>query len=128
MQERLEQFLSWLLDARWFPEADLKEKARLKSTLNKVGRILARMRRFSKEIPDARLARGLAEWESYEASTAEIANPHIRAAPHIHISKAHKGSFEIAERLMCATLILREGVSGVVGGGRRRGSLYATSC
>jgi len=107
MREQLERFLSWLLEARWFPEVDLKEKARLRSTLKMLRWILARMRRFSKEIPDARLARGLAEWESYAASTSEIAKQHIRTAPHIHISRTNKGSFEIAERLMCGLLIIR---------------------
>jgi hypothetical protein len=102
MQERLERFLTWLLDARWFPETDRQKKKRLESGLRKVRRIVARMRTFSKGIPDVRLARGLADWQAYESSTAALVKAHFRSAPHTHISSSAKGSWEIAERLMCA--------------------------
>ena len=108
VQERLERFLSWPLDARWFPETDLREKARRKNELKKLRRILARMRAFSEGIPDVRLARGLAEWQAYEENLVALVKQHVRSAPHISIGGSSKGSQEIAERLMCATLILRK--------------------
>ena len=108
MQEQLERFLSWLLDARWFPETDDEEKRRLKSELRRIRRILGRMQAFSKGIPDARLERGVAEWRSYESNLAALAKQPARSAPHVHIGSFTKGSPEIAERLMCAVLILRQ--------------------
>jgi hypothetical protein len=108
VQERLERFLSWLLDARWFPETDLQEKKRRKSELKKLRRILSRMRAFSQGIPDVRLARGLAEWQAYEENLVALVTQHVRSAPHISIGGSSKGSREIAERLMCAALILRK--------------------
>jgi hypothetical protein len=108
MQERLERFLSWLLDARWFPETDPREKKGLKSELRKVRRILARMEGFSKGIRDVRLEDGLAEWRSHENGIAALVKQHARRAPHIHIGGLTKGSPEIAERLMCAVLIIRK--------------------
>ena len=79
VQERLERFLSWLLDARWFPETDLKEKARRKSELKKLRRVLSRMREFSQGIPDVRLQRGIAEWQAYEENFVVLAKQHVRA-------------------------------------------------
>ena len=108
VQEQLERFLSWLLDARWFPETDYEEKKRLKSELKKLRRILARMKAFSRGSPDVRLARGLADWQAYESSTAALVKQSFRSAPQTHISDSGKGSREIGERLMCATLILRK--------------------
>jgi len=108
MQVRLECFLSWLLDARWFPETNLTEKKRLKSELRRVRRLLDRMRAFSKGKPDVRLARGLAEWQAYESDIAKSAKQHVRSAPHIRIGGSAKGSPEIAEQWMCAALIIRK--------------------
>jgi hypothetical protein len=108
VQERLERFLSWLLDARWFPETDSKEKARRKSELKKLQRVLSRMREFSQGIPDVRLQRGLAEWTAYEENLVALAKQHVRSAPNTSIVDSSKSSREISERWMCAKLILRK--------------------
>lgn len=108
MQEQLERFLSWLLDARWFPGTNLQEKQRLNSELKKLRRVLARMRALSQGNPDVRLQRGVAEWQSYESSLAALAKQHYRSSPHFHTGGPSKGSREIAERLMCATFIIRK--------------------
>lgn len=109
MRERLERFLSWLLDARWFPETDAQEKTRLKGELRGIRRILARMQAYSERIPDARLQRGLAEWRRYESNLAASAKLPRRRAPHFRIDDSStKGSPEIAKRLMCAFLIIRK--------------------
>jgi hypothetical protein len=106
VQERLERFLSWMLDARWFPETDSEEKKRRKGELRKVRAILTRMKAFSKDIRDVRLQRGLAEWQSYEKSLAELAAQHIRRAPQCDSSGPGKGNPDIAKRILCAFLIV----------------------
>lgn len=108
VHERLERFLSWLLDARWFPETDLKEKARRKSELKKLRRVLSRMQEFSQGIPDVRLQRGLAEWAAYEENLVALAKQHVRSAPNTSIGDSSKSSREISEQWMCAKLILRK--------------------
>jgi hypothetical protein len=108
VRERLEHFLSWLLDARWFPGTNLQEKQRLNSELKKLRRVLTRMRALSQGSPDVRLQRGVAEWQSYESSLATLAKQHYRSSPHFHTGGPSKGLPEIAERLMCATLIIRK--------------------
>ncbi len=108
VQEWLERFLSCLLDARWFPETDWREIERRKSELEKLRRILARMRTFGQRNPDVRLARGLVEWEAYEQGLVPLVKQHVRSAPHISIGGSSKGSREIAERWMCAALILHK--------------------
>lgn len=97
-QEELQCFLSWLLDARWFPETDLHEKKRLKGELRKVRRIVKRMEAFSQEIPDIRLQQGVAGWKSYEVTLAALVKQQLRTAPHISTGGFTRGSPEIAER------------------------------
>jgi hypothetical protein len=108
LRERLEVFLCWLLDARWFPETDSIEKKRRKGELRKIRAIISRMEAFSKSIPDLRLQRGLAEWRNYESTLAELASQHLRSAPHTHITAESKGFPEIARRILCAVLIVRK--------------------
>lgn len=108
VQELLEHFLSWLLDARWFPETDVDEKARLKGKLRKVQRIVKRMEAFAGGIPDIRLQQGLAGWQSYENDLAALAKQQLRTAPHLSGGGSKKGSPEIAQRLMSAVLIIRK--------------------
>jgi hypothetical protein len=108
VQEPLERFLSWLLDARWFPETDRDEKKRLKGELRTVRRIVKRMEAFSQGIPDIRLQQGLTGWKSYESTLATLAKQQLRTAPHISTGGSERGSPEIAERLMCAVLIIRK--------------------
>jgi hypothetical protein len=98
LQERLEQFLSWLLDARWFPETDSQEKQRRKSELKKLRRVLGRMRAFSKGNPDHRSQRGLLGWQAYEENLIALTKQHVRSAPHVSIQGAGRGSREISER------------------------------
>jgi hypothetical protein len=107
VQEQLERFLSWLLDARWFPETNLQQKQRLSSEWKKLRRVLARMEAISQGNPDVRLQRGVAEWRAYESNLATLAKQHFRSSPHFHTGGPSKGSPEIAERLMCAAPILR---------------------
>jgi|GEM_PF-6886832 len=108
MQKRLERFLSWLLDARWFPETNLEEKKQLKSELRMVRRITARMEAFNKEHRDVRLKQGLELWRSYQSTVASLAKTQTRTAPHLSASSMAKGSPEIAQRLMCAVLVIRK--------------------
>ena len=107
VQVKLERFLSWLLDVRWFPETDLQFKRRLKSELRKLRRILARMRDFSEGNPDVRLQRGVAKWQAYESHLATLARQHFRSSPHFHSGGPSKRFPGIGERLMCAALVLR---------------------
>lgn len=106
--ERLERFLSWLLDARWFPETDVKEKKRLKGDLRRVRRIVKLMEAFAEGKPDIRLQQGLAGWRSYESSVAALAKQQLRTAPHISTGGSKRGYPEISRRLMCALLIIRK--------------------
>lgn len=108
VREQLECFLSWLLDARWFPETDHIEKERLKGELRKVRRIVARMEAFARGLPDVRLQQGLAGWKSYEGNLATLVKQELRSAPHISTGGSGRGSPEIAQRLMCAVLIIRK--------------------
>ena len=66
------------------------------------------MEAFCKDIADLRLKRGLAEWRSYESSIAALVKQPLRSTPHIRTGGTTKGSPEIAERLMCAVLIIRK--------------------
>lgn len=91
VQEQLERFLARLLDARWFPETDVNEKARLKGKLRKVRRIVKRMEAFSQGIPDLRLQQGLAGWKDYETDFAALAKQQLRTAPHISTGGSRKG-------------------------------------
>ena len=61
-----------------------------------------------KGIPDVRLERGAVEWRSYESNLATLAKQPARSAPHLDVGSFTKGSPEIAERLMCAVLIVRK--------------------
>lgn len=106
VHEWLEHFLSWLLDARWFPKTDEDEKKRLKADLRSVRRILKRMEAFAKRIPDTRLRQGIDLWKNYESTLSALVKQPLRTAPHISIGGNKKGTPEIAERLMCAVLIL----------------------
>ena len=107
VQEQLERFLSWLLDARWFPETNLREKRRLNSKLKKLTRILSRMQAFSEGTPDFRLQRGVADWQAYESDLIAMTKQHYRKAPHFEGGSSSKRLWEIPEQLMSATLILR---------------------
>lgn len=108
MREQLEHFLSWLLDARWFPETDKTEKERLKARQRGVRRILKRMEAFAEGIPDIRLQQGIELWKNYESTTSALVKQPLRTAPHISTGGNKKGTPEIAQRLMCAVLILRK--------------------
>src|SRR5579863_2474619 len=111
--ETLGRFLSWLLDARWFPERDNDEKRRVKAELTAARRIIRQMEAFSSKHPDGRLRRGLAEWKNYEESTAQLAKTNVRRAPQTKISGGGPAETEIAERLLCAALIIPKLWSGV---------------
>jgi hypothetical protein len=106
VQECLEDFLSWLLDARWFPETDSTEMRRRKAELKKLRALLARMEAFSKDKRDMRLQRGLAEWRSYLETLEVLAKQHVRRAPDMQTSEVSWAEIEVAERLLCATLII----------------------
>ena len=105
-QERLEGFLSWLLDARWFPETDHDEIKRRKSDLKSLRAILRRMEGFSKEKRDVRLQEGVAKWQDYERTLAQLAKQHVRRALDMQTCPVDKAETEIAERLLCATLVI----------------------
>ena len=105
-QERLESFLSWLLDARGFPETDHDEIKRRKSVLKSLRAILHRMEAFRMENPDVRLQEGVAKWQDYERMLAQLAKQHVRRAPNMQTCRVDKGETEIAQRLLCATLII----------------------
>ena len=105
-RERLERFLSWLMDARWYPQTDTEEIKRRRAELRTFRSILARMRAFSSGKPDVRLQRGLAEWENYGQSLTILAMQHVRRAPDMQTSPLGKAETEIAERLVCATLVI----------------------
>jgi hypothetical protein len=107
MQEQLERFLSWLLDARWFPETNRQEKERFKNQLMQLDRILTRMKAFSEGIPDVGLQRGVEDWQAYRTKLATFAEQRYRKAPHFEGSSPSKRLWEIPEQLLCATLILR---------------------
>jgi hypothetical protein len=105
-QERLEGFLPWLLDARWFPETDHDELKRRKSELKSLRAILRRMETFSKGKPIVRLQESVAKWQDYERTLAQLVKQHVRRAPNMQTCPVDKAETEIAERLLCATLII----------------------
>jgi hypothetical protein len=105
-RECLESFLSWLLDARWFPETDHDEIKRRKSELKSLRAILRRMEGFSKEKRDVRLQEGTSKWQDYERMLAQLAKQHVRRAPNMQTCPLDKAETEIGERLLCATLII----------------------
>ncbi len=104
--EVLGRFLSYLLDARWFPVRDGEEMRALKAQVREVLRIVRRMEAFSRKYPDGRLEKGLAEWENYLQTTAQIARQSVSRSPHMKTSRAGNAETEIAERLLCASLII----------------------
>jgi len=107
VQQQLERFLSWLLDPRWFPETNRQEKEKFQNQLKKLDRILARMKAFSKGIPDVGLQQGVEAWQAYRGRLATFAEQHYRKAPHFEGGSPSKRLWEIPEQLLCATLILR---------------------
>lgn len=106
VHEALGRFLSYVLDARWFPERDTAEKQYVKAELLAVRRIIRRMEAFSQRHPDRRLERGLSDWKDYEQTTAQLAKATVRRSPYTKISDEERAEIEIAERLLCATLII----------------------
>lgn len=102
----LKRFLSWLLDARWFPETDQAIKNGNRAALRQLRSILKRMESFAHQFPDGRLARGLAEWRSQEQILADICRRTIRRSPVMQISSESKAATTTASHLLCASLVV----------------------
>lgn len=105
-RECLDGFLSWLLDARWFPETDHDEIRRRKTELKALQAILRRMKAFSKGKLDVRLQEGIARWQDYETTLVQLAKQRVRRSPDMQTCREDKAETEIAERLLAATLII----------------------
>lgn len=106
-KELLTRFLSWALDARWFPTTDHSVKRENRSALRTLRGILKRMEKFVRRFPDQRLRRGLAEWKSYEETLTSVARSTIRRSPVMQTTSINsKTDTIIATRLLCASLII----------------------
>lgn len=108
-EARLKRFLSWLLDARWFPEIDdsiEKMKNENRAALRRLRSILKRMETFARQYPDGRLDRGLVEWRSQEQILAGIARSTIRRSPVMQITSQSKAERTAALHLLCASLVI----------------------
>lgn len=102
----LKKFLSWLLDARWFPETDRDYKRRIKADQKKFLGLLRKMEAYGENHPHILLARGLADLKEYGKSFAELLKGYCRTSPVTNISSSEKGQPEVASRLLCAKLII----------------------
>ena len=103
----LMRFLSWLLDARFFPETDHSVKDENRAELRRFKGILKRMEGFVQDVPDERLKRGLAEWKSYEPVLKSMARQTVRSSPIMQITSVNtKANKTVALNLLCASLII----------------------
>jgi hypothetical protein len=104
VRDVLKRFLSYMLDARWFPERKYDEERRIKSSLRTLRRIIKRMEDFahnhSVEVGP--------EWKSYESALTQLATNAVRRAPQMDASCLWRGDTAVTERLLCATLIVPE--------------------
>ena len=103
----LMRFLSWLLDARFFPETDHSVKNKNRAELRRFKGILKRMEGFVEDVPDERLKRGIAEWKSYEPVLKGMTRQMVRSSPIMQITSVNsKANQTVALNLLCASRII----------------------
>lgn len=107
--DRLERFLCWLLDARWFPTNNggiEKAKKEARARLRTLRAIIRRMETFVRRTQQDQLQHSLAEWKTYANTLQDICATTIRRSPTMQTGSRRKRETVIAERLLCAALVI----------------------